>query len=37
MICPKYRSAKIVKNGSIHNGKQKFKCNNCGRQFVETP
>jgi transposase-like protein len=37
MICPKCGSDKIVKNGSIHNGKQKFKCNNCGRQFIENP
>jgi IS1 family transposase len=35
MICPKCRSDKIVKNGTIHNGKPKFKCNNCNRQFVE--
>jgi len=25
----------MVKNGRIHNGKQRFKCCNCGRQFVE--
>ena len=37
MICPKCRSDKIVKNGSIHNGKPKFKCNHCGRQFVDNP
>jgi transposase-like protein len=37
MICPKCSSNKIVKNGSIHNGKPKFKCNNCDRQFVENP
>lgn len=37
MICPRCCSAKIVKNGSIHNGKPKFKCNHCGRQFVENP
>ena len=30
-------SAKPVKNGRIHNGKQRFKCHNCGRQFVEQP
>jgi transposase-like protein len=26
-----------VKNGRIHNGKQRFKCQECGRQFVEQP
>ena len=37
MICPKCGSDNIVKNGSIHNGKQKFKCKNCQRQFVDNP
>jgi transposase-like protein len=27
----------VVKNGSIHTGKQKFACKACGRQFVEDP
>ena len=27
----------IIKNGSIHNGKQKHSCKDCGRQFVENP
>ena len=35
--CPECYSLSTVKNGSIHNGKQKFKCNDCGRQFVENP
>jgi len=26
-----------VKNGHIHTGKQRFKCYECGRQFVENP
>jgi len=26
-----------VKNGSIHTGKQKYMCKECGRQFVENP
>jgi transposase-like protein len=30
-------SSQTVKNGRIHNGKQRFKCHNCGRQFVEQP
>ena len=37
MICPRCGSDKIVKNGRIHNGKPKFKCNSCGRQFIENP
>ena len=37
MICPKCRSAKMVKNGRIHNGKPKFKGNKCGRQFALHP
>jgi transposase-like protein len=28
---------KTVKNGRIHNGKQRFRCHDCGRQFVEQP
>jgi transposase-like protein len=36
-ICPNCDSGKIVKNGHIHNGKQRFKCNECSRQFVENP
>ena len=37
MICPKCHSSTVVKNGHIHNGKPKFSCKNCGRQFVEKP
>lgn len=36
-ICPTCSSEKTVKNGFIHNGKQRFKCHDCGRQFVENP
>lgn len=35
--CPNCSSKKIVKNGHIHNGKQRFKCSQCNRQFVENP
>ena len=35
MKCPRCNSEKIVKNGSIHNGKKKFICKDCGRQFVK--
>ncbi|WP_448270395.1 IS1 family transposase [Nostoc sp. DSM 114159] len=37
MHCPKCNSKNIVKNGHTHYGKQRFKCHNCGRQFVESP
>ena len=33
--CPDCCSTKIVKNGSIGNGK--YKCKRCGRQFVLDP
>ena len=35
--CPSCNSEQIVKNGKIHNGKQNYKCRNCGRQFVKNP
>jgi len=35
--CPACDSTHIVKNGKIHNGKQNYKCRNCGRQFVQDP
>lgn len=35
--CPTCDSAQTVKNGRIHNGKQRFLCRECGRQFVEQP
>lgn len=35
--CPKCGSQHTVKNGHIHNGKERFKCGDCGRQFVENP
>ncbi len=36
-ICPDCSSEKIIKYGKIHNGKQRFNCKNCGRQFVQHP
>jgi len=30
-------SEHTVKNGKIHNGKRKFKCQSCERQFIENP
>ena len=35
--CPSCASKWIIKNGCIHNGKQNYKCKDCGRQFVEDP
>lgn len=35
--CPSCNSKQIVKNGKIHNGKQNYKCRDCGRQFVKDP
>jgi transposase-like protein len=37
LACPSCNSTHIVKNGKIHNGKQNFKCRECGRQFVQDP
>ena len=37
MLCPGCSSLNIRRNGSIHNGKKKFMCRDCGRQFVENP
>lgn len=34
---PRWGSNHIVKNGRIHNKKPKYKCQNCGRQFVVNP
>ena len=33
--CPNCSSSGTIKNGRIHNGKQRFVCRECGRQFVE--
>jgi len=35
--CPRCGSEHYVKNGSIHTGKQKYLCQECGRQFVDDP
>lgn len=35
--CPDCHSTEIIKNGSNGNGKQKYKCKHCGRQFVLNP
>lgn len=36
-VCPHCQSLTARKNGSIHNGKQKFQCLSCLKQFVEDP
>jgi len=37
ILCPHCHSAANRKNGSIHNGKQKYQCLTCLKQFVENP
>jgi insertion element IS1 protein InsB len=32
--CPDCQSTKLKKNGQIHNGKQRYLCKACGRQFT---
>jgi transposase-like protein len=34
MQCPKCQSTSLKKNGHIHNGKQRYSCKACGRQFT---
>jgi transposase-like protein len=34
MSCPACQSTKLKKNGRIHNGKQRYLCKVCGRQFT---
>ena|SRR5258706_13439236 len=35
--CPRCGSEHVIRNGHIHNGKPKFACKDCGRQFIENP
>jgi insertion element IS1 protein InsB len=35
--CPRCKSTRIVKNGSISTGKKKYQCNDCLCQFVKNP
>lgn len=37
MNCPKCESPQIIKYGKTHYGKPRFRCQECGRQFVENP
>jgi len=37
LSCPTCGSHHIIKNGSIHSGKKKYRCKDCGRQFIENP
>lgn len=34
---PGCQSERVIRNGHIHNGKAKYACKACGRQFVENP
>jgi transposase-like protein len=36
-ICPKCGSSHTLKNGSMHHGKKKYKCKDCGDQLIENP
>jgi len=36
-VCPSCGSGHLIKNGSVHNGKPKHQCKNCGYQFVDNP
>ena len=37
MNCPRCHSAQIIKYGHTHYGKQRYLCQDCGRQFVKNP
>ena len=37
LSCSSCESQHTVKNGRIHNGKQNYRCRDCGRQFVQDP
>ena len=37
MPCPRGQGTRVVKNGPIPNGKPKWRCQGCQRQFVEPP
>jgi len=37
MKCSSCNSENIIKNGSIHNGTQKYACKECHREFVLEP
>ncbi|NET38905.1 MAG: IS1 family transposase [Cyanothece sp. SIO1E1] len=36
-VCPRCGSHNLIKNGSIHNGKPKHACKDCGKQFIDKP
>ncbi len=37
MLCPVCGSENVVKNGTVHNGKPKVMCKDCGRQSAGNP
>ncbi len=36
-VCPTCSFEHLIKNSSVHNGKPKHQCKNCGRKFVDNP
>jgi len=36
-VCPTCDSEYLIKNGSVHNGKPKYQCKICSRQFIAGP
>ncbi|WP_225901176.1 IS1 family transposase [[Leptolyngbya] sp. PCC 7376] len=37
LTCPQCQSPSTIKYGHTHSGKQRYRCHECGRQFVEHP
>ena len=37
LCCPQCQSHSTTKYGHTHSGKQRYRCVDCGRQFVENP
>jgi transposase-like protein len=37
LTCPQCQSARTIKYGHTHSGNQRYRCHECGRQFVEHP
>lgn len=35
--CPQCQATHTVKNGHIHTGKKRYRCRQCGYQFVQHP
>jgi transposase-like protein len=37
MQYPRCQTTRVIKNGTIHTGKPKWKCKDCGRQLIANP